>query len=126
MIQNESKRKIKKRESITLRGVLNIYGLMAIIGLVLTIYTHRIRGIGLNGFYFDKELMMSREKSQEFLTFLVLKRRDFVYFFFYLLLYGFVVINKCGCYDYSSYSILIQIRKAWGVCRERFLVVLWQ
>lgn len=72
MIKNESNRKIKKRESITLRGVLNIYGLMAIIGLVLTIYTHPIRGIGLNGFYFDKELMMSREKLQEFLTFLVL------------------------------------------------------
>lgn len=72
MIKNESKRKIKRRESITLRGVLNIYGVVAIIGLALTIYTHPITGIGGNGFYFDKELMMSRERIQEFLTFLIL------------------------------------------------------
>ena len=54
----------------TLRVVLNTYGVLTILGWILTIYTHPITVNQENGIFFDQSLMMSNQKIKEFLSFL--------------------------------------------------------
>ena len=54
----------------TLRGVLNTYGVLTILGWVLTIYTHPITVNQDNELFFDQSLMMSDKKIKELLSFL--------------------------------------------------------
>lgn len=56
----------------SLRSFLNIYGLVAIIGMALTIYTHPITVSTENEIFFDDSLMMSNHKIKEFLSFLMI------------------------------------------------------
>ena len=62
----------KQHSFFSLRSVLNIYGLIAIIGSALTIYTHPITANVEQGIFFDESLMMSSEKIKEFLLFLLM------------------------------------------------------
>lgn len=54
----------------TLRGVLNTYGVLTILGWILTIYTHPISVNQENGLFFDQSLMLSNQKIKELLSFL--------------------------------------------------------
>ena len=62
----------KKISFFSLRSFLNIYGLIAILGFALTIYTHPITASPERGIFFDESLMMSSEKIREFLLFLLI------------------------------------------------------
>ena len=55
----------------TLRVVLNTYGVLTILGWMLTIYTHPITVNQENGIFFDQSLMLSDQKIKEFLSFLL-------------------------------------------------------
>ena len=55
---------------LTLRVVLNTYGVLTILGWMLTIYTHPITVNQENGIFFDQSLMMSDQKIKELLSFL--------------------------------------------------------
>ena len=54
----------------TLRVVLNTYGVLTILGWMLTIYTHPITVNQENGIFFDQSLMLSDQKIKELLSFL--------------------------------------------------------
>ena len=62
---------MKVRKFLTLRGFLNISGVLAIILWILTIYTHPITANSERGIFFDQSLMMSDQKIKEFLSFLL-------------------------------------------------------
>lgn len=62
---------MKVKKFFTLRGVLNIYGILVIILWILTIYTHSITANSESGIFFDQSLMMSDKKIKEFLSFLL-------------------------------------------------------
>ena len=61
---------MKIKNFLTLRGVLNTYGILTILGWGLTIYTHPITVNQENGLFFDQSLMMSNEEIKNFLLFL--------------------------------------------------------
>ena len=54
----------------TLRVVLNTYGVLTILGWIITIYTHPITVNQENGIFFDQSLMMSNQEIKELLFFL--------------------------------------------------------
>jgi hypothetical protein len=57
-------------QAVTIRTVLNIYGVFAVIGLILSIVTTPIYIDENFQFYFNKELMMGDKKIKEFLLFI--------------------------------------------------------
>ena len=61
---------MKVKKILTFRGVLNIYGILTILGWILTIYTHPITVDQENGIFFNQSLMLSDEKMKELLSFL--------------------------------------------------------
>ena len=58
------------KKFFTLRVVLNTYGVLTILGWMLTIYTHPITVNQENGIFFDQSLMLSDQKIKELLSFL--------------------------------------------------------
>ena len=60
------------KKKLTLRSFLNIYGVLTILGWLLTIYTHPITVNQENGVFFDQSLMMSEQKIKEFFVFLLI------------------------------------------------------
>jgi hypothetical protein len=65
---------------------LNLYGLVAIIGMALTIYTHPITVSTENEISFDDSLMMSNHEIKKFLLFLLIV--SIVYFSSVNIYYG--------------------------------------
>ena len=61
---------MKVKKILTFRGVLNTYGILTILGWILTIYTHPITVDQENGIFFNQSLMLSDEKMKELLSFL--------------------------------------------------------
>ena len=63
---------LENKKYFSLRRFLNIYGLVTIIGMALTIYTHPITVSTENEIFFDDSLMMSNHEIKEFLLFLLI------------------------------------------------------
>lgn len=74
------------KKYFSLRSFLTIYGLVAIIGMALTIYTHPITVSTENEIFFDDSLMMSNHEIKEFLLFLLIV--SIVYFSSVNIYYG--------------------------------------
>ncbi|MDW0111538.1 hypothetical protein [Sporosarcina aquimarina] len=62
-----------------MKKILNVYGCLAALGLVLTIFTHPITGTDNMRIVFNKELMMSSSEIKEFLLFIFIS--SITYFF---------------------------------------------
>jgi hypothetical protein len=63
--------KIVSNQAVTIRTTLNLYGVFAVIGLLLSIVTIPISIDENIRFYFNKELMMGEKKVKEFLLFIL-------------------------------------------------------
>jgi hypothetical protein len=61
---------IVSKKEVTIRIVLNFYGVFAILGLILSIVTIPVSLDENYQFYFNKELMMGEKKIKEFLLFI--------------------------------------------------------
>lgn len=61
---------MKKNKIINTRIVLNIYGVFAIFGLILSIFTHPITSDNNMKLFFDRELMMDSDEIKDFLLFI--------------------------------------------------------
>lgn len=56
----------------TMRRVLNVYGILLILGSVVTIFTHPIRIVKDDGIIFDKSIMLNDSEITELLFVLFL------------------------------------------------------
>lgn len=63
---------MRVKRKLTFRDVLNIYGVLAILGMILTIYTHPVSASSEKWIFFDQSLMMSGQEIKEFLFFLLI------------------------------------------------------
>lgn len=61
----------KYKPIINTRIVLNIYGVFATLGLILSIFTHPITSDNNMKLFFDRELMMDSDEIKDFLLFVV-------------------------------------------------------
>jgi hypothetical protein len=61
---------IVSKKEVTIRTVLNFYGVFAVLGLILSIVTTPVSLDENYQFYFNKELMMGKKKIKEFLLFI--------------------------------------------------------
>jgi hypothetical protein len=78
---------IVSKKEVTIRTVLNIYGVFAVLGLILSIVTSPICIDENIQFYFNKELMMGEKKIKEFLLFIFISA--VAYFLFVNLYYKY-------------------------------------
>jgi hypothetical protein len=62
--------KIVSNQAVTIRTMLNLYGVFAVIGLLLSIVTTPLSIDESFQLYFNKELMMGDKKIKEFLLFI--------------------------------------------------------
>lgn len=61
---------MKKNKIISIRIVLNIYGVFAMFGLILSIFTQPITSDNNMKLFFDRELMMDSDEIKDFLLFI--------------------------------------------------------
>ncbi|MCM3034277.1 hypothetical protein [Niallia sp. MER 6] len=73
-----------KKKNITIRTVLNIYGIFAVVGLILSIYTIPVSINNNMQFFYNEELLMDQKKIKEFLIFIF--SSAVVYFFIQMLI----------------------------------------
>ena len=73
-----------KKKNITIRTVLNIYGVFAVVGLILSIYTIPVSINNNMQFFYNEELLMDQKKIKEFLIFIF--SSAVVYFFIQMLI----------------------------------------
>ena len=73
-----------KKKNITIRTVLNIYGIFAVAGLILSIYTIPVSINNNMQFFYNEELLMDQKKIKEFLIFIF--SSAVVYFFIQMLI----------------------------------------
>ncbi|WP_078544646.1 hypothetical protein [Litchfieldia alkalitelluris] len=80
---------IVTKKEITIRTVLNIYGVFAVIGLILSIFTAPITLSENMNLYFNEEIMMGEKTIKDFLVFII--SSAVVYFSFVNLYYKFLI-----------------------------------
>lgn len=68
--QTSRKIEIVAKKGITLRTVINIYGVFAVLTLILSIFTTPISINENMQFYYNEDLMMADKKIKEFLLFI--------------------------------------------------------
>lgn len=68
--QNSKEVELYKKRNITIRTVLNIYGVFAIVGLILSIFTIPVSVSEDMQFFYNQELLMGQKKIKEFLLFI--------------------------------------------------------
>ena len=78
-VQTSQNIEIVTKKEITIRKVLNIYGVFAVIGLLLSIFTNPISLNENMQVYFNEEIMMEPKKVKEFLLFIFLSSSIFFF-----------------------------------------------
>lgn len=68
-----------KKKSITIRTVLHLYGIFAVVGLILSIYTIPVSMNNNMQFFYNEEFLMEPKKIKKFLIFIF--SSAVVYFF---------------------------------------------
>ena len=69
-LQTSRNIEIVTKKEITLRSVLNIYGVFTVLALILSIFTTPISINGNMQFFYNEDLMMGEKKIKEFLLFI--------------------------------------------------------
>uniref|UniRef100_UPI003F492582 hypothetical protein n=1 Tax=Niallia taxi TaxID=2499688 RepID=UPI003F492582 len=69
--QTSQKVELYNKRIITIRTVLNIYGVFAFIGLILSVFTIPVSVSEDMQFFYNKKLLMGQMKIKEFLLFII-------------------------------------------------------
>ncbi|MCM3217719.1 hypothetical protein M3612_24935 [Niallia taxi] len=68
--QTSQEVELYKKRKITIRTVLNIYGIFAVVGLIISIFTIPVSVNEDMQLFYNKELLMGKRKIKEFLLFI--------------------------------------------------------